>query len=80
MTHKYSDMKQVAIQFAKYGIRRLMLTKTDETDTFGAMVNLVREFSFPISYITCGQTVPDDIRPFAPGEWVNRLLGEPDHD
>jgi flagellar biosynthesis protein FlhF len=80
MTHKYSDMKQVANQFAKYGIRRLMLTKTDETDTFGAMVNLVREFSFPISYITCGQNVPDDIRPFAPGEWVNRLLGEPDHD
>jgi flagellar biosynthesis protein FlhF len=80
MTHKYSDMKLVAAQFAKYGIRRLLLTKTDETDTFGAILNLVREFSFPISYITCGQTVPDDIRRFEPAEWVNRMLGEPDHE
>ncbi|TJY43173.1 flagellar biosynthesis protein FlhF [Cohnella pontilimi] len=80
MTHKYADMKLVAAQFAKYGVRRLLITKTDETDTFGAIVNLVREFSFPISYITCGQTVPDDIRPFDPAEWVNKLLGEPAHE
>jgi len=79
MTHKYSDMKEIVAQFAKYGIRRLLLTKTDETSTCGALVNLVREFGFPISYVTCGQTVPDDIRVFNPEEWVTKLLGEPDH-
>ena len=79
MTHKYSDIKEIVAQFAKYGIRRLLLTKTDETSTCGALVNLVREFGFPISYVTCGQTVPDDIRVFNPEEWVTKLLGEPDH-
>jgi flagellar biosynthesis protein FlhF len=69
-------MKATVSQFAKYGIRRLLLTKADETDSYGAIINLVREFSFPISYVTFGQTVPDDIRTFNPDEWVNKLLGE----
>lgn len=80
LTHKYADMRAVASQFAKYGIRRLLLTKADETDTYGSLLNLVREFSFLISYITCGQTVPDDIRLFDPEEWALKLLGEPAHE
>ncbi|MFC5702116.1 flagellar biosynthesis protein FlhF [Cohnella faecalis] len=77
MTQKYGDMKSVASQFAKYGVTRLLLTKVDETDSYGSILNLALEYSFAISYITCGQTVPDDIRPFDPNEWVSRLLGEP---
>jgi flagellar biosynthesis protein FlhF len=80
LTHKYADMRAVAAQFSKYGIRRLLLTKSDETDTYGSLLNLVREFAFPISYITCGQTVPDDIRLFDPEEWTIKLLGEPPHE
>jgi flagellar biosynthesis protein FlhF len=76
MTHKYTDMKIVAAQFAKYGVNQLLLTKFDETDSFGAIINLVKEFNFRISYITCGQTVPDDIKPFEPEDLVRRLLGE----
>ncbi|RED66045.1 flagellar biosynthesis protein FlhF [Cohnella lupini] len=75
MTHKYSDMKMVASQFAKYGVNQLLLTKFDETDTFGTLINLVKEFDFRISYITCGQAVPDDIRPFEPEDLVKRILG-----
>ncbi|RKP55475.1 flagellar biosynthesis protein FlhF [Cohnella endophytica] len=80
MTHKYGDMKAVASQFAKYGVTQMLLTKFDETDSFGAVVNLVKQFDFSISYYTCGQAVPDDIRPFDPEDLVNRLLGEPGHD
>jgi flagellar biosynthesis protein FlhF len=80
MTHKYSDMKMVASQFAKYGVEQLLLTKFDETDTFGAVINLVKEFDFKISYITCGQAVPDDIRPFEPEDLVKRILGGPADD
>ncbi len=76
MTHKYSDMKTVAAQFAKYGVDQLLLTKFDETDTFGSVLNLIKEFSFRISYITFGQTVPDDIRAYDPEDLVRRLLGE----
>lgn len=80
MTHKYNDMKLVASQFVKYGVNQLLLTKFDETDSFGAIINLAKEFSFRISYITCGQAVPDDIRPFDPEALVRRLLGDPDDE
>ncbi|TFE24411.1 flagellar biosynthesis protein FlhF [Cohnella luojiensis] len=76
MTHKYGDMKMVASQFAKYGVNQLLLTKFDETDSFGAVINLVKEFDFRISYITCGQAVPDDIKPFDPEDLVTRILGD----
>ncbi|MFC4598958.1 flagellar biosynthesis protein FlhF [Cohnella hongkongensis] len=80
MTSKYSDLKAVASQFSKYGVRQLLLTKFDETESYGAIVNLVKEFDFRISYYTCGQTVPDDIRTFDPEELVRKLLGEPGDD
>lgn len=76
LTHKYADMKALVVQFAKYGISRLLLTKADETDTYGSLLNLVRDFSCTISYVTNGQTVPDDIHAFDPEEWVRKLLGE----
>lgn len=76
MTHKYGDMKMVASQFAKYGVNQLLLTKFDETDSFGAVINLVKDFDFQISYITCGQAVPDDIKPFDPEDLVTRILGD----
>ncbi|QJD83362.1 flagellar biosynthesis protein FlhF [Cohnella herbarum] len=80
MTHKYADMKAVASQFVKYGVNQLLLTKFDETDSFGAVINLVKEFDFRISYLTCGQAVPDDIQPFVPEDLVSRILGGPADD
>ncbi|GIO10875.1 hypothetical protein J19TS2_04300 [Cohnella xylanilytica] len=79
LTHKYADMKQVAGHFSRYGVKRLLFTKMDETDSFGSVLNLVKEFDFEISYVTCGQTVPDDIRAFDPEELIGRLLEEPVH-
>jgi flagellar biosynthesis protein FlhF len=80
MTHKYSDMKLVASQFVKYGVNQLLLTKFDETESFGAIINLIKDFTFRISYITCGQTVPDDIRTYDPEDIVRRLLGDQAHE
>ncbi|MFD2333209.1 flagellar biosynthesis protein FlhF [Cohnella sp. GCM10020058] len=80
LTHKYQDMRQVSAQFAKYGVSRLLLTKMDETDSYGAILNLVREFGFSIPYVTFGQTVPDDIRSFDPAWLAAKLLeGAPAH-
>ncbi|MCC3376220.1 flagellar biosynthesis protein FlhF [Cohnella sp. REN36] len=76
LTHKYGDMRQVAENFARYGVHRLLLTKMDETDSYGAMLNLVMEFGFQIPYVTFGQTVPDDIRRFDADALIAKLLGD----
>jgi flagellar biosynthesis protein FlhF len=40
---------------------RLLMTKTDEAAATGALLTLVRQSGLPISYVTTGQSVPDDI-------------------
>ncbi|WP_274651529.1 flagellar biosynthesis protein FlhF [Paenibacillus humicola] len=75
LTGKYADMATVAGHFAKYGVRRVVFTKQDETSAVGAVLNLALEFGFRTEYIACGQTVPDDIAPFRADAYIRQLLG-----
>ncbi len=51
---------------------RLLLTKFDETLTFGSIISVVRETGLPLSYITFGQEVPEDLEA-AQAERIARL-------
>ncbi|MFW5856035.1 MAG: flagellar biosynthesis protein FlhF, partial [Bacillota bacterium] len=55
---------------------KLLLTKFDETNTFGDLFNLRKEFDYPFSYITYGQDVPDDIEEAVPQKLTEFLLGD----
>lgn len=48
-------------QFASVGVTSLLLTKLDEADGLGRLLSVTRESGLPISYLTNGQNVPDDI-------------------
>lgn len=50
-------------QFAPVGVTALMLTKLDEAHGLGQLLPLAASSSLPISYVTHGQNVPDDIAP-----------------
>jgi flagellar biosynthesis protein FlhF len=39
------------------------LTKLDEADTLGGCLAVLASCSRPLSYLTTGQAVPDDIEP-----------------
>jgi flagellar biosynthesis protein FlhF len=51
-----------AEQFANVGTTAMLLTKLDEAHSLGHLVSLVRACPLPISYLTDGQNVPDDIQ------------------
>ena len=51
-----------AEQFADVGTTALLLTKLDEAHSLGHLVSLVRQCRLPVSYLTDGQNVPDDIQ------------------
>jgi flagellar biosynthesis protein FlhF len=51
-----------AEQFAHVGTTAMLLTKLDEAHSLGHLVSLVRKCDLPISYLTDGQDVPDDIQ------------------
>ena len=54
---------------------KLIFTKLDETDTLGNLLNIKLYTGADLSYVTCGQNVPDDIENFNPQKTVKQLLG-----
>lgn len=53
----------------------IILTKSDETDVIGNVLNVAFYAQKPIAYMTTGQSVPDDIHVFDPHEYARELLG-----
>ena len=54
-------LEQTAERFAAVGTTSLILTKLDEATGLGNILPLVRTSRLPVSYLTNGQNVPDDI-------------------
>lgn len=58
---KYSDLKEIASVYSKLTDFSFIFTKLDETSSAGAMLNMRVKTKCPLSYVTWGQNVPDDI-------------------
>jgi flagellar biosynthesis protein FlhF len=56
------SLTTTAERFAEVGITALLLTKLDEATSLGHLASLVHQCRLPISYLTDGQNVPDDIQ------------------
>lgn len=54
-------MREAYTNYSKLPIDYLAFTKVDEAVSFGSLYNLVLTYGKPVSYVTTGQTVPDDI-------------------
>lgn len=52
---------RAADRFGALAPDRVLLTKLDEAVNFGAVVSLARRTSLPVSFVTLGQEVPDQI-------------------
>jgi flagellar biosynthesis protein FlhF len=69
------DAMDVVRCFSGVGIDRLIFTKLDETTSFGTIANVAVKASLPISYITHGQDVPEDIAVADAGKIVELIVG-----
>lgn len=74
-TTKYKDLLNIADTYKEIGEYKIIFTKLDETTTLGNLLNLKLYTGADLSYITCGQNVPDDIEIFNPQKTVKQLLG-----
>lgn len=55
------SLAKTAEQFATVGTTALLLTKLDEAASLGNLLSFLRACRLPLSYLTHGQNVPDDI-------------------
>ncbi|MBO8141035.1 MAG: flagellar biosynthesis protein FlhF [Firmicutes bacterium] len=72
-TTRVRDMEEIVTRFADTGYERLIVTKLDESTALGPLYMLPRLAGKPLSYLTTGQTVPDDIE-IADARHLARLL------
>lgn len=56
------DLHEIINSFERFGTNKLLFTKLDETLTTGAAANELFRLRKPLSYLTCGQNVPQDIQ------------------
>ena len=74
-TTKYKDLVSIAETYQEMTSFKLIFTKLDETLMLGNLLNLRLHTGADMSYVTCGQNVPNDIEQFNPQATVKMLLG-----
>jgi len=70
-----SHHRLAAHRFLEVGATGLVVTKLDEATSLGSLLQVVRETRLPVHYLTCGQSVPEDLTPADPNRLIPALLG-----
>ena len=72
---KYKDLLKICDVFGHIKDYRLIFTKLDETYSLGNILNVKLNTGAPLSYVACGQVVPDDISMIDAQKIARSLLG-----
>ncbi|MCR5797199.1 MAG: 50S ribosome-binding GTPase [Eubacterium sp.] len=72
---KYNDLKEIADVYSKITDYSMIFTKLDETSSSGVMLNMREYTGKPLSYVTWGQNVPEDIGIVDAQKIAKKLLG-----
>lgn len=74
VTTKYKDLIKISDLYSTISKYKLIFTKLDETDCYGSILNIKLHTGAPMSYVTMGQNVPDDLEVFKAQSVVKGLL------
>jgi len=72
---KASDLINTIESFSIFNFNSVIITKCDETTSFGNVLSVLNEANKPISYITTGQKVPNDIQRASIKDFLYKLKG-----
>ncbi|WP_053957420.1 flagellar biosynthesis protein FlhF [Inediibacterium massiliense] len=75
-TTGYKDIMNIVNAYEFLDDYRLLFTKLDESDGFGNILNTKIFTGKNLSYVTIGQSVPDDIEIADPEKIANAIVGE----
>ncbi len=68
------DMRNIVSNFKCCNPSAVLFTKVDETRQYGALLSVMAESGLPLSYLSTGQNVPDDICIASPAMVANLIL------
>ncbi len=73
---KYVDLKDIYEHFSFLNIDKLIVTKVDETRNIGNLIAFLLETKLPVSFISMGQKVPDDLKVATKRVILEHFIGE----
>jgi flagellar biosynthesis protein FlhF len=74
---KPSDMHSVSDRYERFRPTRLLFTKLDETVSGGSIVAECLRTKWPVSFLTSGQQIPEDIEEATREKLVDMIFPEP---
>lgn len=75
-TTKSYDLMAIIDAYRSMDIDNLIVTKLDETESYGILLQAASYAQVPIAFITTGQSVPDDIEIADSEQLTNLILGD----
>ncbi|GFO59026.1 flagellar biosynthesis protein FlhF [Geomonas silvestris] len=60
-TTRSRELDEIVATFGELPVSRVLFTKLDESESYGSIVNAHLKHKLPVSYLTTGQKVPEDI-------------------
>ncbi|GAW32148.1 hypothetical protein JDF658_19130 [Carboxydocella sp. JDF658] len=73
---KRKDMLEIVENYRDIEFDKIILTKIDETSSFGGILSVLQKTRKPLVYVTTGQEVPDDISEADPTWLAGKLIKE----
>jgi flagellar biosynthesis protein FlhF len=73
---KEQDMLDAARRFSAARVDRILFSKLDETSTYGSLFTVADRTGIPLSYLTTGQKVPEDIEVAEGSKLAGLIVGD----
>ncbi|HVP00481.1 MAG TPA: hypothetical protein VMT15_20555 [Bryobacteraceae bacterium] len=73
---KPDDLSRAIDRYEMFRPKKLLFTRLDETERYGALINEASRRSLPISFLGTGQQIPDDLEPATREFIAGRVRGE----
>jgi flagellar biosynthesis protein FlhF len=76
-TARERELHEAVKRFGVLDLKSYIFTKLDECENFGALLNVPTRNNYPLSYLTCGQKVPEDLMIAESKKIAGLILGKP---
>jgi flagellar biosynthesis protein FlhF len=75
LTSNLDNLQETVSSYSILPIRKLLFTKYDETNSAGSMLSVLQQCKCPVSFISTGQNVPEDIQSVDSKAMANLIMG-----
>lgn len=74
LTSSQDNLTENVVRFKPVGYQSIIFTKIDESRHFGRIYNVIDQERKPVSWVTNGQNVPQDIEKIDPGRLARMIM------